>query len=165
MNDYLLTSLPILGRGKRYRVRQALNFHKLAVAPVYLFILHWNNDSFQTVPINLRLVILFHTIYGMLWVTKDTHFPDHSWQAEATLASVVNMFFVLSALYYSPIYCQYIECPSVGSDLVRVNEILFQTLGIAAYVFGIFFHFVSDAQKFYTLKYRRPRSLIKSGLF
>merc|ERR1711991_33291 len=38
-------------------------------------------------------------------------------------------------------------------------------VGIILYTFGIFFHFVADAQKFFILKYRQPRSLITNGLF
>jgi protein-S-isoprenylcysteine O-methyltransferase Ste14 len=165
LNDYLLTSIPLLGRNKTCRVRQALNLHKLAVAPIYLVIIYWNNQTLQTIPTNLRLVFLLHTIYGMLWVIKDIHFPDYSWQSEATLGSVVNMFFVLSAIYYSPVYCQYIECPDIGNALFKNNEVLCQIAGIFFYVFGIFFHFVADAQKFFILKYRQPRSLITNGLF
>lgn len=165
LNDYLLTSIPFLGRNKAYRVRQALNFHKLAVAPVYLVIIYLNNQTLQTIPTNLLLVFLLHAIYGMLWVMKDVHFPDYSWQSKATLASVVNMFFVLSALYYSPVYCYFVECPDIGNALFKNNEFLCRVLGISAYVFGIFFHFVADAQKFFTLKYRQPRSLITNGLF
>ena len=42
---------------------------------------------------------------------------------------------------------------------------LIQSLGIVFYVLGMFFHFVADAQKFFTLKYRKPRKLITEGLF
>ena len=124
VNDYLLTSIPLVGRNKTWRVRQPLNLHKLAVAPMYLVIIYLNNQTLKTVPTNLRLVILLHTIYGMLWVIKDIHFPDYSWQSEATLGSAVNMFFVLSALYYSPVYCHYIECPDIGNALLKNNEAL-----------------------------------------
>ena len=166
-NDYLLTSIPILGREKKYRVRNALNFHKILVFPAYLTILYLNNESLFSIPTNLRLVILFHTIYGILWVIKDINFPDYSWQAHATLGSVFNMFVVLSILYYSPIYCNFPSTRCPGGNVVNSEneEILFQSLGVISYVFGIFCHFVSDAQKFFTLKYRKPRSLITNGLF
>ena len=71
LNDYLLTSILILGRDKKYRVRNALNAHKLMVGPAYFMMLYWKDQTFFTISSNLRLLVVFHVIYGMLWVVKD----------------------------------------------------------------------------------------------
>eukprot|EP00944_MAST-04C_sp_MAST-4C-sp1_P009663 g9663.t1 len=169
LNDYLLTSIPILGRDKKYRVRNALNAHKLMVGPAYFMMLYWKDQTFFTISSNLQLLIVFHVIYGVLWVVKDIAYPDVSWKSPATLASVLNMFFTLSCLYYSPLYCPVLFpdiCP-MGDLYSQYNNYgnLIQSLGIVLYVLGMFFHFVADAQKFFTLKYRKPRTLITEGLF
>ena len=169
LNDYLLTSIPLLGRDKKYRVRNALNAHKLMVGPAYFLILYWKDQTFFTIPSNLRILILFHVFYGILWVVKDIAYPDLSWKSPATLASVLNMFFTLSCLYYSPLYCPILLadiCP-MGNLYTQYKSYadLIQSLGIIFYVLGIFLHFVADAQKFFTLKYSKPRALITEGLF
>merc|ERR1712178_240869 len=38
-------------------------------------------------------------------------------------------------------------------------------LSILLYIFGVFLHFTSDCQKYYQLKYQKPRNLITDGMF
>eukprot|EP00494_Astrolonche_serrata_P025513 UN25774 len=164
VNSYIMTSLPILGSTKYFKSRQAINIHKLMVLPVYVYMIYFFvGTTYTELPINIKLLVITQSIYGFLWVWKDIYFPDPAWQSSQTLASFLTMLTMLNGFYYSPMICFTWDICPMG-DYFNGSPI-YVTIGMVSYTFGMFFHYVSDAQKHYMLKYQKPRQLITTGLF
>eukprot|EP00494_Astrolonche_serrata_P024602 UN24861 len=112
---------------------------------------------------NMKLFVICHSMYGFLWIWKDIHFPDVAWRVSQTLGSCLTLVVVLDIMYYSPMICFTWDICPMG-DYFNGSPV-YMTIGIISYLFGMFLMFVSDAQKYFILKYQKPRQLITTGLF
>lgn len=93
---------------------------------------------------------------------KDIHFPDASWQAPATLPSAIIGFISMGIFYYLPGISL---TKPIGLDYFFIFESKsWQFAGWAVYIWGVFLHFVTDAEKYYILKYQVERKLITEGM-
>jgi steroid 5-alpha reductase family enzyme len=101
------------------------------------------------------IYLALHGTYGILWVLKNNFFPDRSWERETSLSFGIGIIGGLMLYWVSPwiITSQGVEAP---------NWLL--AVCISLNIFGVFFHFVSDMQK-YTILQIHPNQLIKTGMF
>lgn len=128
-----------------------INAHKLLVIPVVLalmwFYRNWSTAAF--------VYLSLHGTYSLLWLIKQSLYPDHRFQERQPAAIGILFIFLPLAAYYIAPYL-------LTSRHMTPPPYLFGIV-ISLYTLGIFLHFVSDAQKFYTLKLRP--GLIEEGLF
>lgn len=132
------------------KVKHTINLHK---GTTFIFILGLM-FTYQNFSLGPWVYLALHGSYGILWLLKDKIFPDKKWEQE--FSGMINLIsFGLISLYWIAPYIlisQKVDPPfPLVSAAITIN------------IFGIFLHFVSDAQKFYTLKYRP--GLIDEGFF
>ena len=99
--------------------------------------------------------LALHGTYGLLWVLKSNIFPDASWERKTSLWFGVISWFSL-VLYWFPAW--WIMWKGINAPAWLL------ALTISLSMFGIFFVFAGDMQKFTTLKFH-PGELITDGLF
>ncbi len=99
--------------------------------------------------------LALHGTYGLLWVLKSNLFPDASWERKTSLWFGLVSWFSL-VLYWIPGWL-------VMSKGITAPYWLL-ALAISLNIFGNFFVFTADMQKFTSLKLH-PGELITGGLF
>ncbi len=132
------------------KVKHIINFHKGTTA-VFVLGLMWVYQNFTLGP---WVYLALHGTYGFLWLLKDQLFPDKQWEQEISLWSGL-MGFALISLYWVAPFLLISQRVEPGLPLVAI--------AISLNIIGVFLHFGSDAQKYYTLKYRS--GLITEGFF
>lgn len=162
MNDWVMHRIP--GGAGLVQPRQVINLHKLSVGPLTLALMF----AFDRFTLAAWLYLALHGLYGIMWVAKDVAFGDPSWTGRASLSSGIAVFvYPLSGYYLAPL----ILLTPLGEAIPGrwgTAETLPKMVAFAAivcFVLGAFFHFVSDAQKYYVLRHQRPRQLITDGMF
>ncbi|BCQ35124.1 hypothetical protein ERHA54_26300 [Erwinia rhapontici] len=129
-----------------------INLHKALVIPVIIFLMWFYQNDSMTAYIYLAL----HGTYSVLWLVKEATFPDQRFarQIPPAWAGWLFIFVPLAAYYATPylLISRHVIAPPWLVCLV-----------LALYITGIYLHYVSDAQKFYTLKVKK--GLITEGLF
>ena len=128
-----------------------INAHKILVVPFVLALMwHFHNWSAAAF-----LYLGLHGTYALLWLIKQAVFPDKRWAQPIPLWRGVFAPFVPLMAYL------------VGPYLLISEHTLVPTWMFAAgpflVILGVFLHYVSDAQKFFTLQVRD--GLIVDGLF
>ena len=133
------------------KVGTAINIHKALVTPVVLglmwFFNNWSTEAF--------IYLAIHGSYSILWLIKDSLYPDKRFDEKQPLAIAIIFVFLPLAGYYVAPYLL------ISRHLTLTPPLL--ALVLVVYIFGIFLHYVSDAQKFYTLQ--NKKGLIDEGLF
>lgn len=129
----------------------AINLHKALVVPVVAaLMLAYRNSSTEA-----WLYLALHGTYAWMWLAKQRCFPDARFaQARPLWISLVFVFLPLNAYFAAP-YLLVTRRPEAPPWLVGTVVAIWGT--------GLFLHFVSDAQKYFTL--RQARGLITDGLF
>lgn len=98
--------------------------------------------------------LALHGTYGFLWLLKDRIFPDKQWEQEMpNLMGIIT--FVILGLYW--------VAPFILISSGTVPPLPLVAAAISLNIVGVFLHFASDAQKYYTLKYKT--GLITEGFF
>lgn len=133
------------------KVSTAINVHKILVIPVVLglmlFYNNWSTEAF--------IYLSIHGSYSILWLIKHALYPDKRFNEQQPFwIGAIFIFLPLAGYYIAP----YIL-------ISRHNSLPGYLIGIVLFLYtiGIFFHYVSDAQKYYTLKLKK--GLIQEGLF
>jgi steroid 5-alpha reductase family enzyme len=128
-----------------------INLHKALVIPIVLAMMlvygNWSVEAFA--------YLSLHGTYSLLWLAKQTLYPDRRFAERQPLWIGFVFVFVPLAGYYVAPYL-----------LISRNVTLppwYIAFAIATYIVGIFLHYVSDAQKYFTLQARK--GLITDGLF
>ena len=105
---------------------------------------------------NLTAWIYFclHGSYGIMWVMKSNIFPDKTWEKKAGIPYTILIIFGLM-IYWAPAFIITMSSHEASLEIIVGAIILFS--------FGIFYHFVSDMQKYIYLKYNS--GLITDGLW
>ena len=98
--------------------------------------------------------LALHGTYGFLWVLKSWNFPDRKFEKQASLGFALVIWGSLSLYWIAPYL--------LTSQGVQVPA-WFIAICINMYVFGVFFHFVTDMQKYISLQLR-PDKLITGGM-
>lgn len=128
-----------------------INLHKalvilVVVAAMFAFANH------STI---MWLYLAMHGTYSILWLIKGRTYPDRRFAEPVPIwIGIVFVFLPLAGYYAAPILLAWLKPDIPGYAVCG---------GVTVYVFGIFLHYVSDAQKHYTLKIRP--GLIEDGLF
>jgi protein-S-isoprenylcysteine O-methyltransferase Ste14 len=99
--------------------------------------------------------LALHGSYGVLWVLKSNIFPDRTWERQVGWGYGLISWLGLCLYWVGGwlIFSRGIQTPAWWLGLCLI-----------LYIFGIFFHFAADMQKFVSLKLN-PKQLITDGLF
>jgi protein-S-isoprenylcysteine O-methyltransferase Ste14 len=128
-----------------------INAHKILVPPLVLGLM-WYFDNWST---EAFVYLSLHGTYAVLWLVKESLYPDRRFQAvQPVWVGVIFIFLPLAGYYAAPylLISRHVVLPPCIVGLV-----------LFLYTLGIFLHYVGDAQKFYTL--RLQKGLIEDGLF
>ena len=133
------------------KVATFINIHKALVTPVVLGLMftfnNWSTEAF--------IYLAIHGAYSILWLIKDALFADKRFEEKVHPLVGLIFIFVPLAGYYAAPYLLISRHVTLTPPLTA--------LVLALYIFGIFLHYVSDAQKHYTLQ--NKKGLIEDGLF
>lgn len=128
-----------------------INLHKILVIPVVLGLMwyfhNWSVEAF--------VYLAMHGTYSLLWLIKHSLFGDKRFEQRQPLWIGILFIFLPLAGYYAAPYL-------LISRHIVLPPYMFG-LSLSLYILGIFLHYVSDAQKYYTLQFRK--GLITEGLF
>ncbi len=132
------------------KIRQIINLHKgltffLILGLMFLY------KNFSLAP---WVYLSLHGTYGFLWLLKDRIYPDRQWEEEIPLWLSPLAFLILGLYWVAP-FLLIANGVEVAPSLVA--------LAITINIVGVFLHYSSDAQKYFTLKYRP--GLITEGFF
>ncbi|MCP4895861.1 MAG: DUF1295 domain-containing protein [bacterium] len=144
--------------------RQVINLHKASVGPLTLALMLSTGDF----SLAAWLYLALHGVYGILWIAKDVAFGDPSWQRPSSVTSGIATFIFPLGLYYLPPLIMFTPLGTLipgGWGTTSTLPLPVAFAAVVLFLIGAFFHFVSDAQKHFVLKYRQPRRLITDGLF
>ena len=128
-----------------------INIHKALVTPIVLGLMfafnNWSTEAF--------IYLAIHGSYSILWLIKDALYADKRFEEKVhPLIGLIFIFLPLAGYYLAP-YLLISRHVTLTPPLTALVLVL--------YIFGIFLHYVSDAQKFYTLQ--NKKGLIEDGLF
>lgn len=133
------------------KVATYINIHKVLVIPIVLgmmwFYNNWSTEAFVYWSI--------HGTYSFLWLIKQSFYPDRRFEEKQPVwIGMLFIFLPLAGYYIAPylLISRHITLPPYVIGLV-----------LFLYILGVFLHYVSDAQKYYTLQFRK--GLIQEGLF
>jgi protein-S-isoprenylcysteine O-methyltransferase Ste14 len=135
---------------KIVKIKYPINFHKGATAP-FVVSLMFAYDNFTIAP---WIYLSLHGTYGVMWLIKDALYPDKQWEEETSISQGSFIFLLLGLYWIAPFIL-------ISSGIEPLAPVL--ALGIITNIMGVLLHFGSDAQKYFTLKYRT--GLITEGFF
>jgi protein-S-isoprenylcysteine O-methyltransferase Ste14 len=133
------------------KVSAYINLHKVLVTPVVLSLM-WYFDNWS---VEAFIYLALHGTYTILWLIKAALFADKRFEEEQPLWIGIPFIFLPLAGYYAAPYLLMSRHIMLPPYMVGLTLFL--------YTLGIFLHYVSDAQKYYTLQLRK--GLITDGLF
>ena len=129
-----------------------INLHKALVMPLVVALMCWYHNGSP----EAFLYLSMHGTYSLLWLFKEATFPDQRFakQIPPVWAGWLLIFLPLAGYYVAPwlLISRHVVAPPWLMGLV-----------VAIFTWGVFLHYVADAQKFYTL--RLQKGLIQDGLF
>lgn len=132
------------------KIKRFINLHKALTFVVVLgLMIAYNNFS-----IGPWVYLALHGTYGILWLLKNYIYPDKQWEEEVPWWKGVAGFTLLLLYWVAPFILVSSHSEPSGFLISSV---------IAINIFGIFLHYTSDAQKYFTLKYKP--GLITEGFF
>ena len=133
------------------KVAYYINAHKILVIPLVLFMM-WYYNNWTT---EAYVYLSIHGSYSVLWLIKHELFPDGRFEEKQPF--FIGLFFI-----FLPLAGYYIAPYILISNRIELQPYL---IGIVLFLYsmGIFLHYVSDAQKYYTLQHQK--GLIDKGLF
>jgi protein-S-isoprenylcysteine O-methyltransferase Ste14 len=134
----------------KMKLKHAINLHKGLTTIVVLGLM----VTYQNFTVGAWIYLALHGTYGILWLLKDRIYPDKQWEQETTLGMGIVTFVVLGLYWVAPFLL-------IQSGVVPPLPLV--AGAIACNIMGVFLHYTSDAQKYYTLKYRP--GLITEGFF
>ena len=157
-------------------LNQVINLHKVTSLLVFGAACFISGNSSLPALIYTAL----HGAYGVCWCMRYIVTPDKSFETKMkNKAEFVVSFLMLGTLYWTGGLLMILTngtnsingvsfgLPSTTQALlVDGNGYVFR-LAAAVFTFGVglYLTYCSDTQKFYTLKYKKPRALISEGLF
>jgi protein-S-isoprenylcysteine O-methyltransferase Ste14 len=109
---------------------------------------------YQNFTLGPWVYLALHGTYGFMWLLKDRIYPDKQWEQEISIGTGIFGFGLISLYWVAPFILI-----SSGSE----PPLPLVAAAISLNIMGVFLHYASDAQKYYTLKYRP--GLITEGFF
>ncbi len=132
------------------KLNQIINLHKgLTIFVVLSLMYFYNNFS-----ISSWVYLSLHGTYGILWLLKEKIFPDPYFKDEINYPTALIGFILLGSYWVAPFLL-------ISSQKIAPNSLI--ALCISINILGVFLHFASDSQKYFTLKVKKD--LIKDGFF
>ena len=132
------------------KLNQLINLHKgLTVFVVAGLMMFYKNYS-----IAAWVYLSLHGTYGILWLLKEKIFPDPYFKEKINFITSITGFIFLGSYWIAP-FILISSQKSVSYPIIAVS--------ISINIIGVFLHFASDAQKYFTLKIKKE--LIKDGFF
>ena len=132
------------------KLNQLINLHKgLTVFVVAGLMMFYKNYS-----IAAWVYLSLHGTYGILWLLKEKIFPDPYFKEKINLITSITGFIFLGSYWIAP-FILISSQKSVSYPIIAAS--------ISINIIGVFLHFASDAQKYFTLKIKKE--LIKDGFF
>jgi steroid 5-alpha reductase family enzyme len=89
-----------------------------------------------------------------MWLIKDRLYPDQQWEKEISVVMGIFTFIVLGLYWVAPFII-------ISGNVTATAPLI--SVAIAINIIGVLLHYGSDAQKYFTLKYRE--GLITEGFF
>ena len=132
------------------KIKHPINLHKFLTFGVILGLM----AVYQNFTIAAWIYLALHGTYGMMWLIKDRLYPDKQWEEEIPVVTGVITFLIVGLYWIAPFI--------LISSRVEPSAPLIAA-AIATNIFGVFLHYGSDAQKYFTLKYQK--GLITEGFF
>tara|TARA_B100000945_G_scaffold12691_2_gene9787 strand:- start:3159 stop:3776 length:618 start_codon:yes stop_codon:yes gene_type:complete len=132
------------------KLNQIINLHK-GLTPIVVLSLMTIYNNF-TMPAWIYLSL--HGTYGILWLLKEKIFPDPYFKDKIDIFTGIAGFLFLGSYWVSPFIL-------ISSQKIVSNPIV--ALCISLNIFGVFLHFASDSQKYFSLKIKKE--LINDGFF
>jgi preprotein translocase SecE subunit len=108
-------------------------------------------DNFTIAP---YVYLALHGTYGLLWLLKEKIFPDPYFKEKINFLTSVTGFIFLGSYWVAP-YILISSQKSVPNIVIAAS--------VSINIIGVFLHFASDAQKYFSLKLKKD--LIKEGFF
>ncbi len=135
---------------KKMKLNQIINLHKglTAFVVIGLMILF---DNFTIAP---YVYLALHGTYGLLWLLKEKIFPDPYFKEKINFLTSITGFIFLGSYWVAP-YILISSQKSVPNIVIAAS--------VSINIIGVFLHFASDAQKYFSLKLKKD--LIKEGFF
>ena len=132
------------------KLNQIINLHKgLTVFVVAGLMMFYQNYS-----IAAWVYLSLHGTYGILWLLKEKIFPDPYFKEKINFITSITGFIFLGSYWIAP-FILISSQKSVSSPVIAAS--------ISINIIGVFLHFASDAQKYFTL--RIQKELIRDGFF
>ena len=132
------------------KLNQIINLHKGLTFFVVLLLMFTYNNFLLPAWIYLAL----HGTYGILWLLKENIFPDPYFKDKINITTALFGFIFLGSYWVSPFIL--ISTKPIVPDYLLASS-------ISINIIGVFLHFSSDAQKYFTLK--ENKRLIQEGFF
>ena len=132
------------------KLNQIINLHK-GFTPFVVLGLMLIYDNFS---IPAWIYLSLHGTYGILWLLKEKLFPDPYFKDEMGFLTSITGFIFLGSYWVAPFIL-------ISSQKLIPNFIIAGCVSI--YIIGVFLHFASDSQKYFTLKLKKE--LITEGFF
>ena len=132
------------------KIKYAINLHKFATSAVVLGLM----AVYQNFTLAPWIYLALHGTYGIMWLIKDSLYPDRQWEQEVSLGTGLVVFVFLISYWVAPFIL-------ITSGVQPSAPLI--AIAIATNLFGVFLHYGSDAQKYFTLKYKK--GLITEGFF
>lgn len=132
------------------KIKHPINLHKALTFP-FVFSLMLIYDNFTVGP---WVYLSLHGTYGILWLIKEYLYPDKGWEEEISPGMGIFTFIFLGLYWVAPWLL-------VSSGNVPPLPLI--AAAISLNILGVFIVYTSDAQKYYTLKYKS--GLITEGFF
>ena len=132
------------------KLNHLINLHKGMTAFVVLGLMFFYNN-FSIAPL---VYLALHGTYGLLWLLKEQIFPDPYFKEKINFLTSVTGFIFLGSYWVAP-YILISTHESVPNIIIAAS--------ISINIIGVFLHFASDAQKYFSLKLKKD--LIKEGFF
>mgnify|MGYP001498491201 CR=1 FL=1 len=132
------------------KLNQIINLHK-GLTPFVVFGLMVFYGNFTIAPF---VYLALHGTYGLLWILKEKIFPDLYFKEKIDFLTSVTGFTLLGSYWLAPLIL-------ISSQKYVPNSII--AVAISINIIGVFLHFASDAQKYFSLKLKKD--LIRDGFF
>lgn len=132
------------------RIKYPINLHKGMTAPVVVGLMIWY-DNFST---GAWIYLALHGSYGLLWLFKSRTYPDPKWEEKVSVPYAILVFLALGLYWIAPYILT--SQHKIPPDAMLAGA-------VALNMFGMVLHYGSDAQKYFTLKYKP--GLITEGFF
>ena len=148
-----------LGGPKQFKMRHVINFFKGATLPYVILLM----IIFRNYSLGMHIYLALHGSYGIIWLLKDWLFPDKTFENKATFGSLIIVTTLLIMYWSLPFFI------AIGWGIQTPSYIRI-TLSIMIYSIGAVLMIGSDAQKTFTLRYKKGNyfdntGLISDGLF